>query len=140
MVRVFELYEEDPEKAYAYFNEWIRGWFFGSRGWRVPKSEGGMANGSLFRLIHRLHHENRNLDLVDFDEADSELVDRAIQQRAEYYCADVFDSIRRQGLRETAGDSVTYIRNGDRYVLRNGHHRVAAALVLGYERIRAYPH
>jgi len=138
MVKVFELFQTDPATAYACFGEWIRGWFFGERGWQTPKTEGGMADGSLFRLIQQLHRESKDLDLVDFNEADPELVDQAVRQRAEYYCNDVFESIRRDGYKEV-GAPITYIRNGDRYLLKNGHHRAAAALVLGYTRLRACP-
>jgi hypothetical protein len=131
MVDIFRQYEGDPGAALEEFRRWMREWLLARSGWKIPKRRGGMANGSLCNLVRDLYRAKHNRRLRNFEEADAPLIDKAIDMRARHYFVDVFESIKSKGYDDTSGFPITCARHGDKYMIKNGHHRAAALFVLG---------
>ena len=136
MADIFRLYERDPSAALEEFRRWMRDWLLARRGWKIPKRKGGMANGSLYNLVRELHREEHDRTLRDFEHADVRLIDKAIDMRARHYFVDVFESIKSKGYDDAAGFPITCERRGDKYMIKNGHHRAAALFVLGVSAVK----
>jgi hypothetical protein len=138
MVAVFRAYQRDPERAHALFRSWMRAWFLDRDGWTMPARHGGMADGPLHRAVRALHEQRHGRALADPRTAEPELIDEAIALRARHYF-DVFDSIRRNGYDEARNPPITGVRVGRDTMLKGGHHRASALLVLGYRRVPIGP-
>jgi hypothetical protein len=130
----FRLYLERPEAAYAAFHGWYREWFVERQGWRHPKSEGGLAGGSLQRAVEGAHYQRHRTLLASPGAAEAEVVERAIDERVRHYFA-VLESIRDAGFDADRKPPVLAVRAGDFYFLRNGHHRCAALAALGHRSV-----
>lgn len=126
----FRLYLERPEEAHASFHAWYREWFVARQGWRHPKSEGGLAGGSLQRAVEAAHRERHGTLLATPEAAEAEVVERAIDQRVRHYFA-VLESIRDNGFDAARKPPILALQVGELYSLRNGHHRCAALAALG---------
>lgn len=139
MVVIFQTYEKDRDRAFELFGAWMREWLLERDGWKTPKTEGGMQNGSMCRLIEELHRRDNRGALAGIDQAGDAVIDEAIRLRAEHYFA-VFGSIKTRGFDATLQPPITSIMREDRRMIKNGHHRAAALLVLGYNEVPVYPH
>jgi hypothetical protein len=139
MVEIFQLYDSNQQVAFEKFHRWMREWLFVRKGWKIPKRKGGMAKGSLYTLISELYRDKYQRKLRDFDCCDRRLVDKAIALRARHYFVDVYESIKNNGYDVLMGSPITCVRCGDAYMIKNGHHRAAALLVLGLETVMAQP-
>ncbi len=139
--RFFTLWLANRDAGTDAFTEWYRHRFFVEREWLVPSSAGGLKGSSLHQLILELHRKaGRRLGLDDAS-FNAPLVERAITQRVSHYIG-VLESLRRHGYRYRRG-LIRCVRSahGD-LEIREGHHRVAAARVLGIEELMVWivPH
>jgi len=139
MVDLYRLYDKNRNSAFEKFHHWMGDWLILRQGWKIPKRKGGMANGSLYTLVCELHQEKLKRPLDDFSQSDKELVDEAIAMRARHYFIDVYESIKTRGYDDSMAPPITCVRRGDAYMIKNGHHRAAALLVLGYEMVKVMP-
>jgi hypothetical protein len=130
----FRLYLERPEAAHAPFRRWYREWFVERQGWRHPKSDGGLAGGSLQRAVEVAHHRRHGTVLASPEAAEADLVEQAIDERVRHYFA-VLESIRDAGFDADRKPPILALQAGDLYFLRNGHHRCAALAALGHRSV-----
>lgn len=116
------------------FKDWYRQRFFVEREWAVPSSEGGLQGSSLHRLIIELHRKTGRLLGPDDHSFNKHLVERAIELRVSHYVS-VLSSLRQYGYLYRRG-LITCVRSrhGD-LEIREGHHRAAAACVLGLKEL-----
>lgn len=126
----FGRYLVDPEEGRLAFANWYHHWFVEREAWRVAKAEGGMAGGSLYREVARLHSEEEGGSLEDVSDVGSNTVSVAIQNRVDHYFA-LFESLRHDGFKRSTGDPITALEEDGLFYLQNGHHRAAALSVLG---------
>ena len=131
--RFFELGLTDPEKAYDAHCRWLRKWLLDMQAWKIHPSEGGWAKSSLARTVFQVHQEH-GIVLTDLEQADPTLIDEAIGRRARYYL-DLFDSIKEKGYIRSLYPPVYCRAKDGLYMIQNGHHRVAALWVLGYQEV-----
>lgn len=122
-----------PIEGYNAFYEWLRMCLLEMEAWRIPKADGGWANGSLVRSIVAVHQEH-GIPLKDISEAKLDLVHEAIHRRTRYYFA-LLDSIKQQGFDRTARPPILCRMDNGRYILQNGHHRTSALSALGFEAV-----
>lgn len=127
----FRLYLEHPEAADAAFRDWYREWFVARQAWRHPKSEGGLAKGSLQRAVEAAHLRRHGSVLSSPQAAEDDVVEEAIADRVRHYFA-VLESIRDTGFDAERKPPILALQSGDLYFLRNGHHRCAALAALGH--------
>lgn len=136
--RFFRMFMEGQKKqAIAAMEQWYYNRLIKNRLYAVPKTDGGMQNGSLYRLISKLHHTEGIELKSDLSNADEKIVRRAIEMRVQDRFA-LLESIRVGGYR-CRGDFVRVKRQGNFYTLTQGHHRVAALAVCGYSSVAAAP-
>ena len=127
--------EGDQPAAMEAMEKWYYERLINRRLYAAPKVEGGMEDGSLCRLIARLH-QTRGIELKkDFSNANEALVRQAIKMRTQDRF-DLLNSIRQHGYHCKA-DYVSVDKEGDFYILRQGHHRVAALAACGYSSVAA---
>lgn len=127
--RFFEMSLVDPIKAHDAFCEWLCQCMLDMRAWEIPRSEGGWADGTLVNTVLLVHQEH-DIDLTDFDQADSSLIDEAIRRRVKYYL-DLFNSIKQNGYKKSMYPPIYCQPRDDLYFIHDGHHRVSALKVLG---------
>ena len=127
--------EGDEAAAIASMEKWYYERLIDRRLYSVAKAEGGMHGGSLCRLTSKLHQTNGIELKGDFGNADDALVRQAIKMRTQDRF-DLLNSIRQYGYR-CEGDYVSVEKEGDFYILRQGHHRVAALAACGYSSVAA---
>jgi len=119
----------NEKKAVAAMQNWYHERFVVRRLHNVAKANGGMHNGSLYRLIERLHYANgieleANLSNVT-ESLMQEAIEIKVQERIE-----IFKSIRLQGY-SSGWNYISARKQGPHYILIDGHHRVAALDVCG---------
>ncbi|MHC4396594.1 MAG: hypothetical protein ACYS1A_13155 [Planctomycetota bacterium] len=132
----FRMFTQGRQKeATAAMEQWYYNRLIKNRLYDVPKAEGGMQNGSLYRLISKLHRTEGIELKSDLSNADEKIVRRAIQMRVQDRFA-LVDSIKVGGYR-CRGDFVRVTKEGDFYTLMQGHHRVAALAACGYSSVAA---
>jgi hypothetical protein len=129
--RFYRMSLSDPEAARNGLQGWLLECFVGMEGWKVPKSEGGLANGSMVRLVRSLHRE-RGIEVDDPAQAEPALVEEAARLRAAYYL-ELLYSIQENGYRSNCIPPIRCQARDGLYYLVNGHHRAAALRVLGHE-------
>ncbi len=127
--------EGDEAAAIEAMEKWYYERLIDRHLYSVAKAEGGMQNGSLCRLIARLHQTDGIELKDDFSNADDALVRKAIKMRTQDRF-DLLNSIRQHGYR-CEGDYVCAEKEGDFYILKQGHHRVAALAACGYSSVAA---
>lgn len=132
--RFFKMYASYPEQGLEAFCAWYREWFVEKRGWTISKKEGGMAGGSLARMVIQLHGEKLGTQLKDIRQAHPQLLEEAIHLRVRHYL-DLFDSIRQKGFVDTYAPINGFFMNR-LYYLNKGHHRTSSLWVLGYKEIQ----
>lgn len=132
----FKLYGSGHEtQAIEAMEDWYHQRLIKRRLICMPKKDGGMAGGSLFREIAALHRERSILLAPDLGNADEGLLRQAIRRRVQQRFV-LFRSIRQHGQR-FAGDYVRIARDGEHFTLIDGHHRVAALAVCGQTEVLA---
>lgn len=126
----FQISLNDPQLAFDRFCEWLRHCLLEMEAWKIPKSQGGWANGSLVKLALEAHRQ-LGIQLDEFGDADPTITWKAIETRAKYYL-DLFDFIK-------GGNSLPPIpcrKVGPWHVIANGHHRASSFWVLGHTRVK----
>ena len=132
--RFFVMFRDgDEDAAVRGMADWYSSRLIQQRLFSVPKSEGGMREGSLYRSVSALHSANGIELAVDFRNARHDLVDRAIRQRVSERF-DLLKSIRDDGYL-SSDDPIVVTREDHLHVLTGGHHRVAALAVCGYSSV-----
>jgi hypothetical protein len=131
--RFFEMYLTAPDQSYNAFCNWLRECLLDLQAWKVPRSEGGWANGSLVKLIAQVHQEH-GLTLIDFERTDPALIDEAISRKAKDYLA-LFNSIQEKGYIKSLYPPIFCQPEDGVYFISGGHHRVSALWVLGYRSV-----
>jgi len=126
----FELSLTEPQHAFDAFADWLRICLRDLQAWKVPRSQGGWANGTLVTTIFEVHREH-GIPLTDFEQADPILINEAIVRRTQYYFG-ILDSIRQKGFNTSLFPPIYCRPRNDFYVIADGHHRVSALWVLGY--------
>lgn len=120
------------EKAVAKMEEWYYERFVQRQLCDVAKIDGGMRDGSLYKLIATLHRAN-GIDLKeDLSNANESLIREAITTRVEERF-ELLKSIRLYGY-SCAWDYISTKKEGNHYVI-DGHHRVAALEVCGHHSV-----
>lgn len=112
------------------FEQWYWHWFVERRGWKIPKSEGGMRGGSLHQCVLQLL-ESAGVGAGSPDDADQDLLKHAISSRVQHYLG-VLRSLREHGFVQNAGSRIRCATRGAHIEILNGHHRIAALSVLGH--------
>ncbi|MBC8453671.1 hypothetical protein H8D64_01295 [PVC group bacterium] len=132
--RFFAMFCDGHENtAVSGMEEWYYSRLIQQRLFDVPKSEGGMYGGSLFRLVASLHSDNGIELASDFSNANNDLIAEAIRQRVSQRF-DLLKSIRSNG-NLYIGDFISATKKENCYILKNGHHRVAAFAACGFSSI-----
>ena len=99
----------------------------------IPKAEGGMAGGSLYRAIEKMHFEKGVRLKANLSNVDETLLHEAIKQRVRYRLA-IFESIRQKGFCFT-WDFVGVVSKDNLWYLNDGHHRVASLAICGENQV-----
>ena len=134
--RFFRMFIEGRQKeAFAAMEQWYYNRLINNRLYTVPKADGGMQNGSLCRLISKLHHTEGIELKSDLSNADEKIIRLAIKMRVQDRFA-LLDSIRVNGYR-CRGDYVRVTKEDNFYTLTQGHHRVAALAACGHSSVPA---
>lgn len=133
--KFYKVAMTDQEIAYTYFFDWLRKCLLELEGWKVPKSEGGYAGGSLVKRIYRLHKEHGS-ELTNFEDADPTLIDEAVSQRAKYYL-ELFNYINMNKEKNSFYQPIyCYPENeSGLYMIFDGHHRVSALRSLNFDEV-----
>ena len=131
--RMFDAGEK--EKAVRDMENWYYERMITAKLILMPKCDGGMAGGSLFREISRVHDAKDIALRADLSNADDCLVRQAITRRVQQRFS-LLESIKQQG-QCFMWDYVRMIPNGDSFTLVDGHHRVAAIAVCGQSSVLA---
>jgi hypothetical protein len=93
----------------------------------IPKSSGGMQNGSLYGLVERKCG-------VKFNEASVDCKIAAIKERVGERFS-LFDQIQNEGYQPEKSERIEAFRKGGLVYLCGGHHRAAILKVLGYDKL-----
>lgn len=118
------------EKAVLAMQEWYYNRFVDRRLYDVAKTNGGMRDGSLYKLIATPHHD-KGIELAgDLSNGDESLVREAIQTQVDRRF-ELLKSIRLHGY-SCPWDYIITRKEGSHYILIDGHHRVAALDVCGH--------
>ena len=132
----FSLFDAgEVEKAVKDMEDWYYERMVTAQLIKMPKRDGGMAGGSLFREISRLHDAKGIALRADLRNADDSILRQAINLRVQQRFS-LFKSIRLQG-HCFAWDYVRMMPDGDLFTLIDGHHRVAAMAVCGQSSVLA---
>lgn len=127
--RFFCEYLDNPNSAVVSFTRWMRWALIDLEAWKVPQREGGWANGSLVKLIRHSHQAN-GIKISTLDEAEPNLVNRAIEHRVLAYF-DLMESIHTKGFRLYSYPPIACQQEEGVYYICNGHHRLAILRALG---------
>jgi len=101
----------------------------------APKKTGGMQNGSLYRLIEKLHRIKGIALEGDLSNADKRIIEGAIKLRVKDRFA-LLDSIKTSGY-SCCWDCIRVKKQGEFYVLIQGYHRLAALVACGHSSVMA---
>jgi hypothetical protein len=126
--------EGNKAQAIEAMEKWYFTRFMEERLYAVSKVDGGMENGSLYRLVAKTHQDKAIELKQDFSNANESLIRQAIKIRVLERFA-LLESI--QCGYKHMWDCITLRREGDHFVLINGHHRVAALAVCGHSSVKA---
>jgi len=118
-----------PEEAVDSFRSWYREQF--RRYARVPKRDGGMQDGSLYRLVASECVAEGVPFRADEPTRSGAPLERAIDLRVSQRLG-LFVSIRDKGFLSSASTPILGIRRPGEVCLTGGHHRAAALRVLGH--------
>jgi hypothetical protein len=99
----------------------------------IPKKEGGMHGGSLYKLIVEQYIEKGIAYRGDIF-TDPEVVNKAIRKRVDQRLA-LLTSIQQKGYDVTSDNPVKGVKKNGYVYITNGHHRWAALKALGYHNI-----
>ena len=132
--RFYKMFNDgSEEKAVAEMEAWYYERLVGRRLCDVAKIDGGMRDGSLYQLIATLHRANE-IDLKeDLSNANDSFIHEAIKTRV-LKRFELLESIRLHGY-SCAWDYISTKKEGNRYILIDGHHRMAALYVCGYHSV-----
>jgi hypothetical protein len=126
--RFFRLREAgSADQARDQYHAWYREQFDRYR--FMEKAVGGMKNGSLYRLVAKLHEGEGEPLSAERPTFRDDLIDRAIELRVRQRF-ELLDSIKQQGYQSAGPDRVIGISRGGRVYLSGGHHRAAALLAI----------
>jgi len=131
--RFYRLYLTDPVEAHKKFCEWLRKCLIEMHAWKLPKSEGGWANGPLVNSVIQAHRD-RGVELKDFKQCEPEILNSVIEEKVSYYFG-VLESIKKNGFVFSVESPMSCKRSGEIYILVNGHHRISALWALGYKEV-----
>lgn len=129
----FKQSVDNPSQARMDYASWLHRGLVELGGWKIPQSEGGWKNGSLVGLIYE-RHRSAGVVLLDINSANDDLLNQAIHEKADYYF-DLFSSIFSDGYCPSTYPPIYCCLRNNTYYIKDGHHRCAAAAVLGYEEI-----
>lgn len=127
----YALYLSNREEAYTLFFAWYHYQWFDLKAWEIKKDEGGLRNGSLEKLVRNFHKE-AGLDLEYSEDANHNLVNKAIEAKVNHYFS-LFDSIRANGFDISLRPPIKALYMDGLYYLKGGHHRVSVLYNLGFE-------
>jgi hypothetical protein len=121
------------EKAVVEMEKWYYERLVEKRLCDVAKTDGGMRDGSLYKLIAALHRAD-GIDLKeDLSNANESFIFEAITMRVEERF-ELLKSIRLYGY-SCVWDYISTRKEENQYILIDGHHRVAALYVCGYHSV-----
>lgn len=127
----YKMFSEGSEKkAVAEMERWYYERLVERRLCDVAKIDGGMRDGSLFKLIETLHRAD-GIDLKeDLSNASESFIRGAIKTRVlERF--ELLESIRLHGY-SCVWNYISTKKEGNHYILIDGHHRAAALYVCGH--------
>lgn len=128
---IFSFYEEyingNEQKAFERFSKWYSSLI--SKYFTVSKKQGGMYQGSLYKLIQQ-NHENNNIQFNEIDDGNPNLINISIEQQVRERFA-LAESIIRDGYDLNSSDPIVALKRGSDFILLNGHHRASILAVLG---------
>lgn len=130
----FKMFNEGfEEKAVREMEEWYYERLVERRLCDVAKINGGMRDGSLYRILATLHHA-KGIELkANLNNANESLIREAIATRVKERF-ELLNSICLHGY-SCAWDYISTRKEGSYYILINGHHRVAALAVCGHDSV-----
>ena len=123
-----EKYAKDAMKHW-YFNRFVK-----KKLYMIPKSNGGMLGGSLFKAVSDVHTKEGINVKKDFSNADIELIKKAIDLEVDGRFS-LIKSIRNIGY-VASGDFIHLKKTGSFYKIIDGHHRVAAMAACSYSTVQ----
>ncbi len=129
----FQMALTNPKKAREAFSQWLYKCLNDKLAYKVAQSEGGWQNGSLMNEIIDVHHQH-NIELLSIEEADSILLMQAIDNRVDHYLG-ILTSVKVNGFKRNLYPPIYCQVRNDYYFIENGHHRISALYVLGYENV-----
>lgn len=133
--RFFQLYKSlDESEAEEAFVAWYADQFM--RHGQRPKSEGGMRDGSLYRMVVDEHVRRGQPVDLSAGVFDSDTLQHAIRCRVRQRLS-FFESVIRDGFVISKEDPIRGVRENGAITIRSGHHRVAALLAIGEEFVPA---
>lgn len=129
----FCLYLTNKEDAIDKFEKWLYEWLIEKQAWKEPQINGGWENGSLVTAISKAH-KDQNILLNSFYDVNLDIVRDVIKTKTTYYFT-VLESIKKNGFDKYHHQSICCRKEGDFYILTNGHHRTSSLYALGYKEI-----
>ncbi len=131
----FRMYiSGDEEEAKERMKQWYYNRLINEKLCVLPKAQGGMLGGTLFKVLEKKHKLRGIVLKVDLSNVDNKLIMKGIEQGVEERFK-LLRSILKYGYKE-CGNPIYLKRAGDCYILLNGHHRVAAMAACGYRVIK----
>ncbi len=131
--KFFKEYLKQPKVGIDQFASWYYKIFVIYASWKIPKIQGGMLKGSLYRTV-KFTFDKRGLKINKNTLIEKKnLVESLIKKRIKHYF-DIFESIRKDGFIVTS-QRLMAIKKNNLYYLLNGHHRVSMLAVLGYKKV-----
>lgn len=122
----YNQYMLGSQQAQINFYNWLYYCLINLQGWKIPKIQGGWQNGSLHKLIIKLHAD-KNIALVEMLDADSDLLSAAISSRVNYYFS-LFDKVKNDIENGDKVDPISCFPENSEglIIIYDGHHRTAA--------------
>ena len=131
--QIFTQYLKQPTQARKDFALLLYNTFLEKNGWKIPKNKGGYYLGSLYSEIENIFKKKGIVINSKNLLANRVLIEQGIDIRIDHYF-NTFDSIIRNGYNPTLQPIIAEKKDG-LYYLKNGHHRTAMLLALGYKKI-----
>jgi len=134
--KFYKLYlSGDKKKAKEEMIYWYYNRFVVNKLYLVPKRQGGMQKGSLYKLIVRKHNKQGVIINDEFSNSSDDIIKDCIEQKVEQRFA-LLESIRNTGFYKTNNPIILHEVNDFFYIL-SGHHRITSMAVCGYKTIEA---